>query len=396
MSRIAFFAQLPFHAPILQPIHDALPAGVERILSADRRAVARFRPEVLAMASHAHLEYFRHHVPGAALVNVRHGLIGKRLIERLPGRRSARTFDAVCVGDGTAVATYEREGGRPGAFWPTGYPQLDPLFRRDPPPALGLDPARPTVLYAPTWNLGLTSAEILGERLVALIRAGAPGANVVIKPHPVIGAWRPRWMARWERLAAEPGVWLVRETDADVTRYMLAADLLVSDASSAVFEFLALDRPIVLVTNPRHRADPAFDPSDITWRWRDVGEEVDDVEALPRAVARALADSPVRRARRRQYAQALFGPLTDGRNHARVAERLVAEAARVAAAGPPAVAAGGPPLIWLWHDARIRLAMNPRVRRAVYAPLEPVRLWVRGRRLAVRRPPRHAAGARTP
>src|SRR5262249_54256531 len=153
-------------------------------------------------------------------------------------------------------------------------------------------------------------------------RAG--DVNVIIKPHPVIGDWRPRWMATWARLAAElRGVHLVRDTHADVVPYMLAADLLVSDASSAIFESLALDRPIILVTNPRHRNDPAYEADDIIWRWRDVGEEVRDPDALPAAVAEALERPAARGAVRHRYAKILFGELTDGRNHARVAEKIL-------------------------------------------------------------------------
>ena len=71
----------------------------------------------------------------AFVVNVRHGLIGKQGLRRLPGRPSARRFDAVCVGDELRKAHYDRMGARPDAFWETGYPQLDPLFRRAPAPA---------------------------------------------------------------------------------------------------------------------------------------------------------------------------------------------------------------------------------------------------------------------
>jgi len=373
--RVAFFAHLPFHRPILAPIHDAVGERAGRLLTSDRRRVVAFAPDVVVLAGHAGLEYFRHHLPRALAVNVRHGMIGKRVISRLPDRASARTFDFVCVGDEEPLATYEEAGARPLEYWRTGYPQLDPLFRRDPAPALPLDPGRQTVLYAPTWNLGLTSAAMLGARLVELIRAGAPGVNVIIKPHPVIGEWRPRWMARWARLAArEPGVFLVGDTHADVTPYMLAADLLVSDASSAIFEFLALDRPIVLVTNPRHRHDPAYEPGSIVWRWRDLGEEVHDLVRLPAAVAEALRAPGAYAERRHHYGRILFGTLTDGRNHLRVAEKILA-----LEAAPPRRPAPAPPGLpaRTWYDLRTRLSVSTAWRRLLFGPLESVRLWAR-------------------
>lgn len=382
MIRVAFFAALRFHEPILAPVRDALRDDADTLLGGDRRAIAAFRPNVLVMAASAHLEYFRRHLPEAFIVNVRHGMIGKTGIRRLPRRASARRFDAVCVGDELRKAHYERSGARPEVFWETGYPQLDPLFRRAPVPPLPLDPAQPTVLYAPTWNLGLTSATMVGNQLVELVRAAAPGVNVIIKPHPVIGDWRPRWMARWARMAAaHRGVHLVTDTHADVAPYLLASDVLVSDASSVIFEFLALDRPVILLTNPLHTADPAWQRDDIVWQWRDLGHEIHDARELPAAVALALRDPGARRERRQAYARILFGRFTDGRNAERVAALILDAAAQVLRGGR-APAAPPPRVTWLWHDLRTRLRQQMGVRRLLFGLLEGVRLDVRAWRRA--------------
>lgn len=393
MPRVAFYQSFPFHGPILAPIRAALGDRAESVLIGDRRAIVAFAPHVLVMATSESLEFFRHHLPWTFIVNVRHGLIGKRGLRRLPGRASARVFDAVSVGDPMRKARYESDGARPVEFWETGYPQIDPLFRRDPPPPLPIPPGRPTVLYAPTWNLGLTSATMLGRSLVELIRAEVPDVNILIKPHPVIGDWHPGWMARWRRLArAHAGVHLVEDTHADVVPYMLASDVLVSDASSTIFEFLALDRPIVLVTNPRHTADPAWAPDDIVWLWRDVGEEIHDVGELPAAVAAALRQPAAHAERRRAYAQALFGPFTDGQSHRRIAERILESSMRVERDGYRAPARP----TWIefaWHDLRTVLRRSTPLRRLAFAPLERVRLALRRRPSVSRRtavPPRRA------
>lgn len=382
MIRVAFYAAFPFHAPILGPVRDAIGDRANTRLSGDRAAIVRFAPHVVVMAASPHLEYFRHHLPGAFIANVRHGLIGKQGIRRLPMRPSARRFDAVCIGDPMRRAHYQRSNAAPGEFWETGYPQLDPLFRRGAPPPLPLDRARPTLLYAPTWNLGLSSAEMLGDRLVDLVRAGAPGLNVVIKPHPVIGEWRRKWMTTWRRVAAaHPNVLLIEDTHADVVPYLLASDVLLSDASSVIFEFLALDRPIVLITNPRHRADPAWLADDIAWRWRDLGDEVTRVSALPGAIAAALADPDARGARRRACAEALFGTFTDGKNAARAAEHLLEAGARVVRGEHARRDDAAPPSTWRWHDARTRLMHQRAVRRFAFGWFERMRLAARERRL---------------
>jgi hypothetical protein len=384
MSRIGFFAGLPFHRPILAPVRDAI-AGHETLLGADRRAMVRFAPDVLVVADATDLEFFRRRLPRTWLGSVRHGMIGKRGFERLPPRAQARRFDFLCVGDGFSSDRYQRAGAEPGGYWLTGYPQLDPLFRHDPPPDLGLDPTLPTVLYAPTWNLGLSSAPLLGERLVELVRGDGPRLNLIIKPHPAIAMRRPKWLRWWRGMARnDTGVRLIGEPDADVTAAMLAADLLISDASSVTYEFLALDRPIVLVTNPRHRHDPAYDPEDIVWRWRDLGDEVTDPARLATSVAAALADPGRHAAKRAAYADELFGAHRDGQNHVRIATRV----AELASSGPRPVDAFGATLdrgrgaaFASWRrNARVRIGRSDHASRTVLAWMETARLDLRAAR----------------
>jgi CDP-glycerol glycerophosphotransferase (TagB/SpsB family) len=89
-----------------------------------------------------------------------------------------------------------------------------------------------------------------------------------------------------------------------------------------IFEYLALDRPIVLVTNPERRSVAHFDPNGIEWRWRDVGTEVHDVAELPAAVSAALDNPAFRADRRAHYRQQLFGDYADGRAAERIAQKI--------------------------------------------------------------------------
>lgn len=384
MGRVGFFHALPFHRPILEPVRDAL-SGHETVLSADRDELVRFAPDVLVLADSADLEFFRLRLPRTWLGSVRHGMIGKRGPERLPKREEARRFDFLCVDEGFWPEQYKRADAEPGAYWFTGYPQLDPLFRRDPFPDSGLDPALPTVLYAPTWNLGLSSAPILGDRLLELVRGDGPPLNLIIKPHPAIAMRRPNWLRWWREIAcSDARVRLIAEPDADVTGAMLGSDLMISDASSVIFEFLALDRPIVLVNNPRHVHDPAYDPNDIVWRWRDLADEVTDPALLAGAVAAALSDPSRHGAKRAAYADELFGAHRDGQNHLRVAHKL----AELADRGPrPADGFASSParrpsaLFASWRrDIRVRMSRNESTARTLLAWMETSRLYLRAAR----------------
>jgi len=104
-------------------------------------------------------------------------------------------------------------------------------------------------------------------------------------------------------------------------------------------------------------------------------------------VAAALRTPGARAERRRQCAHLLFGSFTDGRNHVRVAERILAlgEATaprEVAAPGGWLGAGGG--AAELWHDVRTRLWSSTRLRRLVLGPLEQLRLRARGMRFRPR------------
>ncbi|MDP8904797.1 MAG: CDP-glycerol glycerophosphotransferase family protein [Chloroflexota bacterium] len=389
--RVAFYLDQPFHDAILRPVHALLVDEVETLYSADPAAIIGFAPHVLVQASFADLARFRSALPRTVIGSVDHGLTPKgvpRRIGRLREERAKR-LDFMCVGDDNMAAAYRQAGIQPKEFWYTGYPQLDPLFRRDPPPALALDPAQRTVLFAPTWNAGLSAAPVLGDRLAELIRGDGPPYNIIIKPHPHVPLRRGQWMNWWRRLAErDERVHLVSDAAADVTPYLLAADLLVSDVSSVTFLFLALDRPIVLVTNPRHPFDPAYDPDDLNWRWRDLATEVTDPDRqLAAAVSAALANPGERSEIRQRYAAQLFGPRRDGRNAQRVAERILATLERLAdvepyAAGPPATRVG---LRAILSGRRPRLVRSTFYLRHFKGLAEDIRLALRGLRFRLAR-----------
>jgi CDP-glycerol:poly(glycerophosphate) glycerophosphotransferase len=375
VNGVAFFARHRFHEPILSPVCDSVAHRLPAFMSSDRRELVMRTPRVLVLADHDFLEYFRLKLPRTMIGSVRHGLIWKRGLDLRPARASARRLDFLAVGDEVPMERYRHIGAEPQEAWRTGYPQLDPLFRRDPPPALELPPGRPTVLYAPTWNVGLGSASVLGARVADWIRGPAREVNVIIKPHPNLGYRRPDLIRAWRRAtAADPSVLLVEDAHADVTPYMLASDLLVSDASSAIFLFLALGRPMVLYTSPHARHDPAYQAEDIVWRWRDVGAEVLRPEDLAGAVREELTHPGGRAPARARRAEELFGRFADGQSHRRIAERIVDLAARADAGLVRPLPGPAAPLSWRILDARNRFASQPLARHTVVRAAESLRL----------------------
>jgi glycosyltransferase involved in cell wall biosynthesis/Flp pilus assembly protein TadD len=317
-GRIGLFLTQPFHLTLLKPLFDGLAESRWPLLTGDARDLVDFDPDVVVVCD-ALPPAARAEIPRAKVVYLQPGFTGAAHMVPL-----AIAADYACVIEESARARLIAAGLPSERIWVTGAVQMDPLFRNERGPLpFALPPDRKTVMFAPTFNPHLSAAPMLGAKAAALIRGDRDDLSIVIKPHPITCDHQPQWMEWWRTLAAaDPHVHLVADPTADVVPYLQAADVLISDCSSVVFQYLALDRPIVLVTNPARVHDPrGYNADALEWRWRDLGEEVEDVTHLAAAVARALADPGTRADRRAEYRRLLFGTLTDGR----AVERLLAK-----------------------------------------------------------------------
>lgn len=103
--------------------------------------------------------------------------------------------------------------------------------------ALGLDPTKKTVLYAPTWRGNKGSARFDGEQLQRDIQALATlDANVIFQAHHI--------MLRHIK-NVDYGNIIVPPANSTANEILAVVDLLVSDYSSIFFDFLATGNPIV-------------------------------------------------------------------------------------------------------------------------------------------------------
>ena len=159
--------------------------------------------------------------------------------------------------------------------------------------ALGLDPARQTVLYAPTWSPA-SSLNAMGAELVeALLQMPV---NVIVKLHDRSRDLRPRYSGGidWVRHLTPlliPGR-SVLAPGHDISPYLVASDLMITDHSSAGFEFLLRDRPIVRIHRPQLIEMASIHP-DYVSLLASVSQSVDDLPGVLEAVARGL-DHPER------------------------------------------------------------------------------------------------------
>lgn len=240
-----------------------------------------------------------------------------------PSKRQSFTYEALSSLDTVfllgpfqlrALAEYLDDVGRPLPphlrLVPTGYGKSDAVLngRHDAAAVArewGLDPSRPTVLYAPAFNEGASLREF-GPDLVASLLTDER-YNVIAKlPEDVFEPNAPTaytggrdWRAMFLDLERRhPNFRLVREYRVD--RALAVADVLVTCVSSVSFEMLALGKPVLFVKTPRffeHYLRSLF-PNEYTPEWarrvtinggQDYGTVVEDYRELAAATRDAIA-----------------------------------------------------------------------------------------------------------
>lgn len=212
-----------------------------------------------------------------------------------------------------------------------GFAKLDPFFSdryhlpRFDLRAAGLDPGKPTVLYAPTFYP--SSAGCLPDDWPKALAA----YNVIVKPHQFAYTHRKHreQLEKFERWSDFDNVHVAGLFDYSLVPYMAVANVLVSEASSALFEFAATDRPIVWCDFMKlrwgHRGP-------LRWRFerrmdrtvqafRDIGAHAATPAELPARIEAELSEPNRHRAARQQYTAELIGPV-DGGASARIADWL--------------------------------------------------------------------------
>ncbi len=132
-----------------------------------------------------------------------------------------------------------------GHFVDTGYAKLDAaingtastLTHSD----LGLDPTKPTLLYAPTFYPSSI------ERFAKDFPTQFAQYNIILKPHffSLTKDKYKKQAALLKHWAQADNVYLAPVDEYNLVPFMQLADVLLSEASSTVFEFAALDKPVV-------------------------------------------------------------------------------------------------------------------------------------------------------
>ncbi|MFC2150731.1 CDP-glycerol glycerophosphotransferase family protein [Calditrichota bacterium] len=289
---------------------------VDKLLPFDQ--IQSFAPEVVVMAD----ADYRSDIDqiGAKIVNVNHGLISKgAFYTDAPLAERDNIADLICVPGSHHKQLLQRVVKKP--ILVTGLTKFDPVWsgelkREDILRRYGVDPVKKVVLFAPTFTRELSAVPMVTDSVTKWLN---DDMHLLIKLH---GMSPPEWIEMY-RLIAQNDDKITYVEDMDLTPALVAADLMVSDVSSAFMEFAALDKPVVLVNNPKRTSFIGFDPRDIEYTWRDIGVQTDNPDEIADLIRNQLSNPKRLSEKRMQYTDKLVGP-RDGKAGERIANGIEA------------------------------------------------------------------------
>lgn len=127
----------------------------------------------------------------------------------------------------------------------TGWPKLDSLYKKSEEynhlkrEILKTDKSDKIILYAPTFSPSLTSAPLIIDKIEEI--SLNTDYSILIKFHDLMN---PEIINEYEnRFSTNKNIKIVK--DDNILKYLIISDLMISDTSSVVYEFLLLDKPVV-------------------------------------------------------------------------------------------------------------------------------------------------------
>jgi CDP-glycerol glycerophosphotransferase (TagB/SpsB family) len=184
----------------------------------------------------------------------------------------------------------------------TGWCKLDKLYSQDREieekrrELLKRSKAKNIILYAPTFSPSLTSVEKLYEGIISLSKKDE--YLIVIKFHDKMDR---EIQKRYEDKQSQK---LLVLKDDDITDALKFSDLMISDTSSVVYEFLLLDKPVITLNSHSEN---------ILW------EDIDKPEVLEQKIDNIFNANDNFRDKRAEIIR-LYHPYNDGKSASRMVD----------------------------------------------------------------------------
>lgn len=215
-------------------------------------------------------------------------------------------------------------------FVVTGYTKLDPVVN-DPAAAfdlekLGLDPNKPTLLYSPTFYPSTI------ENFPKDWPKDFADYNILLKPH-YLSLIKPAYQKQRQLLQhwqTFQNVYLAQESEQNLVPFMATADVMISETSSALFEFIALDKPVVvchflklrwgyrglLKFRLKKRLSEDYE------LFQSMGTNIDRYSELKSAIETNINNNSLYQAQRKTITQQVVGTI-DGKSSQRVVDFIL-------------------------------------------------------------------------
>lgn len=186
----------------------------------------------------------------------------------------------------------------------TGWPKLDVYaedktrYKKEKDEILKRYVAKTIILYAPTFSPKLTSAPFLINQITELAKNS--DYVILLKFHPLMDNKLIKIYNDLANLHEN----IIFQPENNIIKFLLIADILISDTSSVIYEFLLLDKPVITFRNI----------SDFKKYWHDS----DDYNNLIGLVEANIRKDPF--AKNRKLINGLFHPYNDGQSALRMVE----------------------------------------------------------------------------
>jgi len=206
-----------------------------------------------------------------------------------------------------------------------GYPKFDPLINNK----LNVKPEfaneRKTILYAPTWVSNTKSTKIIkfspyGETSLNIwakdiIRELCKDYNIIVKYHSKIKRCKNDIYDQIEDLITELGAedYVKTKVDDNILPYMYQSDLMISDISTACYEWFHFNKPIVYANPAPGKYFRSDEISSNTYAWQ-AGDVINDSSDINKLVKENLSNDKYNEIRNSIFNYTVYKPDGDATN----------------------------------------------------------------------------------
>lgn len=345
-KKILFYVQRNLHLPFLEPIFDYMnencdfdlyfsapeyvqaengSSGVglpeNEVLRLKKKAnyidhIQNFKPDATIIAD-VYASYGLKHT--GKIINVGHGLISKGWFytDGISVRRENFIDLSLVPGQ------WHKDILSKNIFHPievTGFVKSDLVFGEKTPTKdelldfYDIPKENKVILYAPTFNMELSSIPCLKEKITEVIEENTV---LLIKLHGMTGS---SYVEMYKNLASDNKK-VIFIDDIDLSSAMVMADVMISDVSSAFVEFLLLNKPVIIYRNPEEVNYPGYNEDDIEYKVREATIVVENIDQLKLAVKLSLLNPAELEDKRQKWLNHLdYGQ--DGKVVKRISEKV--------------------------------------------------------------------------